>query len=183
MLTKIALAVFLTCSFSHNANAQKFLEKIGKAINSANKVLDEANSVLNGEATTTSAECTVTCKIPNLKIEFKGVETVEGQQVLSFVMRNTGSTAIDVDKFEDMKNFDDDGEEYSSRSMVGKSMTSLGNGSFTFEPGVPVKGKIILLECPQTVKKMSLMQIRTKIHDKSQGWLDTFIEFRNVPLQ
>lgn len=179
---KIMLVTILACGTNLNADAQ-FFKKLGKAIETAGKTLDAlSGEAVEGQVTAAQSGCSVTCKVPNMKIVYKGVTMEGNQQCINFVMTNTGGAAVNVDNFDSMKCFDSEGEEYSSRSVVGKTMTSLGNGNFTFEPGVPVKGKVILIDCPQTVTKMSLVQIRTKMHDRSAGWLDTFIEFRNVDM-
>lgn len=81
-----------------------------------------------------------------------------------------------------MKTFDSDGNEYASRSIVGNRVTSLGNGNFDFEPGVPVKITYALFDLPQKGANMSLCQLRTQIHDAQKGYQDCFIEFRNVPI-
>ena len=61
-------------------------------------------------------------------------------------------------------------------------MTSLGNGDFTFEPGVPMRGKIYVIDCPLSLKVMKLVRIKTTTYSKAKGYEDKFLEFRDVSL-
>ena len=175
----VATLSFTVCT---NANAQ-FFKKLGKTIESAAKAIDSVTGTTDSKSSansTSTSGVSLKCGVPNFEVKFKDVTIVDGQQHINFIMTNKASKTQRVYSFERMKVFDDQGNQYESRSVVGNRMTSLGNGDVDFEPGVPVKGKIILIDCPLATKKLSLAQIRCT--SWNNGYNDAFIEFRNVDL-
>lgn len=173
----LAMLSFLVCN---DADAQ-FFKKLGKALEKASGYI----STPSEESSSTSSEqggARIVNPIKTLKIEYKGVTVEYGQQCINFVLTNIGTSKLEINKFEKLDAYSSDGNRYDSRSVIGNVMTSLGNGDFTFEPGVPVRAKIIIIDCPLSVKTMSLVKINTTVYSKTKGYEDKFIEFRNVSL-
>lgn len=179
------LATALAC-FPQQADAQ-FFKKIGKALEQVekkvDKVLGSGTTASPASGTAAGAAADGTQVVNNLKgftVEYKGVTWQKDFCGVNFVVTNNGSKTVRVYSFDKMKTFGADGAEYASRSIVGKSVTSLGNGDFDFEPGVPVKCVYALFDVLEKGTKMSLCQLRLTLFDN--GYQDSFVEFRNVPL-
>lgn len=170
---------------SQYAHAQ-FLKKLGKALDkiekTVDKVLDTDTPANNSNANQISDGIKVVSNLPGFTIEYKGVKWQKDFCGIEFTVVNNGNKATRVYYFDKMKTFDTDGNQYASRSIVGNNVTSLGNGDFDFEPGVPVRCTYALFDLPEKGMNMSLCQLRTQIHDVKQGYQDCFIEFRNVPI-
>lgn len=168
-----------------NANAL-FFKKQAKAIDNVekkvDKVLDTGTRASGSKAGTASDGTRVVNNLPQFTVEYKGVVWQEDFCGIEFVVTNNGSEATRVYYFDKMKTFGADGNQYASRSIVGNSVTSLGNGDFDFEPGVPVKCVYALFDIPEKGTKMSLCQLRTQTHNPKKGYQDRYIEFRNVPV-
>lgn len=184
--TLITIAAMAALTFlPQQANAQ-FFKKLGKALENVekavDKVLDTDETTGNSNENLTADGVKVINNLPQFTIEYKGVSWQKDFCGIEFVVTNNGSKTTQVYDFDRMKTFGSDGNQYTSRSIVGNKVTSLGNGDFDFEPGVPVKCIYALFELPQEGAKMSLCQLRTRIHDAKQGYLDRFIEFRNVTI-
>ncbi len=166
------------------SNAQ-FFKKLGKALDKVGKNVDKAlgtDTETTSASTSTASDGTkVINKLPGFTVVYNGVKWYKDFCGIEFTVTNNGSKAERVYYFDKMKTFDSDGTEYSSRSFVGKNLTSLGNGDFDFEPGVPVKCIYALFDIPENGVKMSLCQLRVQMHDAKKGYQDRYIEFRNVP--
>lgn len=167
------------------ANAQ-FFKKLGKALEKVGKTVekgpDTETSANSSDASATSDGAKVTNNLPGFTVEYKGVNWQKDFCGVEFVITNNGSQTVRVYYFDKMKAFGADGSQYACRSIVGNSVTSLGNGDFDFEPGVPVKCVFALFDLPEKGTTMSLCQLRTQTHDAKQGYQDRYIEFRNVPV-
>lgn len=183
LITIIAITVF---TFSPQyANAQ-FFKKLEKALNKVGKAIDkvaDAETSANDSITNKASDGTkVVNNLSGFTVEYKGVNWYKNFCGIEFVITNKGSKTTCVYHFENMKTFDADGNQYNSRSFVGNNITSLGNGDFDFEPGVPVKCIYALYDLPEKGTTMSLCQLQTLTHDAKQGYIKHFIEFRNVPI-
>lgn len=181
-----ALAVVIAC-FPEPAEAQ-FFKKLGKALEQVEKKVDkvlgtgaEAGTAEGDAAGTVAPDgTTVSNNLKGFAVDYKGVTWQEDFCGLDFVITNKGDKTVRVYSFDKMKAFGADGAEYAGRSIVGNAVTSLGNGDFDFEPGVPVKCVYALFDVPGQGTKMSLCQLRLTTFDN--GYHDSFVEFRNVPL-
>lgn len=183
IMTVMAVTVFALSP--QHASAQ-FFKKIGKALETVEKAVDK---VLDTGASTNSSDANaafdgtkVINQLPGFAIEYKGVNWQKDFCGIEFVITNNGNRTARVYYFDKMKAFGADGCQYASRSIVGNSVTSLGNGDFDFEPGVPVKCVFALFDLPEKGTTMSLCQLRTQTHDAKQGYQERYIEFRNVPI-
>ena len=175
----IILSLFLV---PQSANAQ-FFKKLEKALQKVEKKVDKALDAGSAVSNTDIANgIKVVNNLPQFSLEYKGISWQKDFCGIDFVITNKGNHPVHVYYFDRMKTFDSDGNEYASRSIVGNRVTSLGNGNFDFEPGVPVKITYALFDLPQKGANMSLCQLRTQIHDAQKGYQDCFIEFRNVPI-
>lgn len=184
-LFRISLLCTLACWISVQPAQAQFLKKVGKVIEKIDKAIQPTNSTAaasnaSGQKQAQSAANAVTCKIPGLKVDFQEVTIEDGQQVINFTLTNTTDKVIEIYNFEKTSNYDLQGNQPYSRTMVGGKLTSLGNGNFNVEPGLTQKCKIILVETPLKVTGLQLAQIRTQQFDN--GYQDRFIEFRNVDL-
>lgn len=183
ILTALTLALF---AFGQPQAHAQFLKKVGKALEKVDKAVDKALSTGSAVSSATTAATTggvrVVNKLNGFTVEYKGVTWQEDFCGIDFVVTNQGDEAVRVYYFDKLKAFGADGSEYAARSIVGRNVTSLGNGDFDFEPGVPVKCTYALFDLPEGGTTMSLCQVRTQQHDPKQGYQDRYIEFRNVPI-
>ena len=182
----IVVGVVLTAllgTFPSQAEAQ-FLKKLGKVLENADKVLASGSAAARRPAASAGTGAADGMQVVNnlkgFEVEFKGVTWQKDFCGLEFVVTNTGSSTQRVYAFDKMKTFGADGTQYDSRSIVGNSVTSLGNGDFDFEPGVPVKCVYALFGLPESGTVMSLCQLRLTMFEN--GYQDRFVEFRNVPV-
>lgn len=182
--TIATIIVVITFAFSPQFAHAQFFKKIGKALNQVEKTVDkflDTESPANGSGEVVILDgLKVINKLPGITIEFKGVNWQKDFCGIDFVITNNSSKIIRVYYFDKMKSFDASGNQYAARSIIGNSVTSLGNGDFDFEPGVPVKCTYALFDLPEKGTRMSLCQLRTQVHDAKQGYQDCFIEFRDV---
>lgn len=165
------------------AEAQ-FLKKLGKALEKAEKtvgnVLDSETSSNVQKIKTNTDGTKVVNNLKGFTVEYQGVTWQKDFCGVNFIITNNNDKAVQVYQFEKMKTFGSDGTQYASRSIVGNALTSLGNGDFDFEPGVPVKCIYAIFDLPEKGTKMSLCQLRLKTFDN--GYNDNFVEFRNVTI-
>lgn len=185
-MSRIIAGVVLTAlfgAFPLQAEAQ-FFKKIGKVLESVDKVLGSGSEKGSQSAVSTETETADGLRVVNnlkgFNVEFKGVSWQKDFCGLEFVVTNMGNSTQRVYSFDKMKTFGADGTQYDSRSIVGNSVTSLGNGDFDFEPGVPVKCVYALFGLPESGTVMSLCQLRLTMFEN--GYQDRFVEFRNVPV-
>lgn len=174
----VAVAAFTF--LPQQADAQ-FLKKLGRALEQVEKTVDKALGA--GASASSGAAADGTQVVNGLKgftVEYKGVTWQKDFCGVDFVVTNRSGKTVRVYSFDKMKAFGADGTEYAARSVVGNAVTSLGNGDFDFEPGVPVKCVYALFDVPEKGAKMSLCQLRLTTFDN--GYQDSFVEFRNVPL-
>ena len=161
------------------AEAQ-FFKKLEKAIN---KVLDATpSSKKSSGQTKTVGNVKIVNNLPGFDVDYKGVRWQKDFCGVEITVTNTGDKTVRVYDFNKMKTFDDNGNEYASRSFVGKNLTTVGNGDFDFEPGVPVKCVYALFELPENGVTMSLLQLRTRTHEGANGYVERYIELRDVPI-
>lgn len=185
-MKQFLLRATLLCTMAFGLTLPKaeaqFFKKLGKAIEKIDKATSQTRQTKQHSSTSTSNQggVTATCKIPGLKVNYQGVTIEDGQQVISFTLTNSTNKVIEINNFEKTNNFDFEGKQPYSRTAIGNKVTSLGNGDFKFEPGIPVKCKIFLVETPLSVKGLKLAQIRTQQFDN--GWHERYIEFHNVDL-
>ncbi len=171
------LAVFALAPIKAEA---QFFKKLGKAVN---KVLDTPSSSKKSSGQTkTVGNVKIVNKLPGFEVDYKGVTWQKDFCGVEITVTNTGDETVRVYDFNKMKTFDSDGNEYASRSIVGKNLTTVGNGDFDFEPGVPVKCIYALFDLPENGTTMSLLQLRTRTHEGANGYVDRYIELRNVPI-
>lgn len=171
------LAVFALAPIKAEA---QFFKKLGKAVN---KVLDTPSSSKKSSGQTkTVGNVKIVNKLPGFEVDYKGVTWQKDFCGVEITVTNTGDETVRVYDFNKMKTFDSDGNEYASRSFVGKNLTTVGNGDFDFEPGVPVKCVYALFDLPENGTTMSLLQLRTRTHEGANGYVDRYIELRNVPI-
>ncbi len=168
-----------TLAFTPQDSNAQFFKKVGKALDKFTSSTP-TNTGTNTTTSTTADGAKVVNNLTDFTVDFKGVKWYKDFCGIEFVVTNTGSTAKKVYSFERVKVFDANGTEYTGRTIVGNSMTSLGNGDFDFEPGVPVKCIFALYQLPKAGVTMSLCQIRSTMHNPQKGYEDRFIEFRNV---
>lgn len=162
----------------------QFLKNLGKVLETVGKTLisDESPNINTVNTVTTEDGVTVINNLPGFTVEYQGVTWQKDFCGVNFLITNKGNQKVRVYSFEKMKTFDIQGKEYSARSIVGQNVTSLGNGDFDFEPGVPVKCIYAIFDLPVTGTKINLCQLRVQTHDATKGYEDRFIEFRNVPI-
>lgn len=179
------IAIIAFALYPLHANAQ-FLKKLGKALDKMEKKVDKAlgtgTQTTGSNASTTADGIKVINNLPGFAIEYKGVVWQKDFCGIEFVVTNKGTKTDRVYYFDKMKAYGADGSQYDCRSIVGNSVTSLGNGDFDFEPGVPVKCVFALFDLPESGTTMSLCQLRTQTHDPKKGYQERFVEFRNVPI-
>lgn len=184
LFLRIALLCTLACWLSAQPTQAQFLKKLGKAIEKIDKATQPTKKTAapqaSGQAQTQPAVNVAICKIPGVKVNLQEVTIEDGQQVINFTLTNTTGKVVEIYNFEKTNNYDHQGNQPYSRTMVGGKLTSLGNGNFNLEPGVTLKCKIILVETPLTLTGLKLAQIRTQQFDN--GYHDRFIEFHNVDL-
>ena len=180
----IAAAAIAAFTLVPQQAGAQFLKKLGKALENVEKAADKVLGT--GTQETGGSEAAggvrVVNNLPGFTVEYKGVTWQKDFCGVDFVITNTGSKAERVYYFDRMKTFGADGSELQSRSIVGRNVTSLGNGDFDFEPGVPVKCTYALFDLPEGGTTVSLCQLRTQTHSPKNGYEDRFIEFRNVPV-
>lgn len=179
-----ALAAIMLASAPQQAEAQ-FFKKLGKALEdvskTVDKVLDTGSATQQATGQQTTADGTkVTCNLKDFSIEYKGVTWYKEFCGVDFMLTNNGAKAERVYYFDKLKVVGADGTQLQARSFVGGSVTSLGNGDFDFEPGVPVKVTFALFDMPKGGTKVSLCQMRTQQHTPTGGYQDRFIELRGV---
>ena len=175
-----ALAVIAVLAFTPQQAEAQFFKKLGKA---AAKLLDTPSSKNKETAQTkTVAGVKIVNRLPGFSVDYKGVTWQKDFCGVDIIVTNTGDKTVRVYDFNKMKTFDGDGNEYASRSFVGKNLTTVGNGDFDFEPGVPVRCTYALFDLPEGGTTMSLLQLRTRTHEGADGYVDRFIELRNVPI-
>lgn len=162
--------------FPHNANAQ-FFKNLGKALKEVVST-SPSNSSTSSSSTTTPDGTKVINNLKGFKVEFLGVLWQKDVCLVGLRLTNTGSKTERIYYFDKMKSFDASGNQYESRSVVGNTTTSLGNGDFDFEPGVPVICSMLYYDMPKAGTKMSLCQLRTQ--QFANGYYDRFIELRDV---
>lgn len=178
-----ALAALALASAPQQAEAQ-FFKKLGQALDKVEKAVDKVLDT-GSEATTagqqTAADGTkVACNLGGFTIEYKGVTWYKDFCGVDFMLTNSGAKTERVYYFDKLKAIGADGTQLQARSLVGGSVTSLGNGDFDFEPGVPVKVTFALFDIPRGGTTVSLCQMRTQQHTPTGGYQDRYIEFRNV---
>ena len=175
-----ALAVMAVLAFTPQQAEAQFFKKLGKA---AAKLLDTPSSKNKETAQTKTVDgVKIVNKLPGFSVDYKGVTWQKDFCGVDIIVTNTGDETVRVYDFNKMKTFDGDGNEYASRSFVGKNLTTVGNGDFDFEPGVPVRCTYALFDLPEGGTTMSMLQLRTRTHEGADGYVDRFIELRNVPI-
>lgn len=165
-----------------NANGQ-FLKKLGKVLGTVDKALGmDAGQTQSADAGKVEGGVKVSNKLTGFSVEYKGVVWQKDFCGVEFVLTNKGDKAERVYYFDRLKAYGADGKEYACRSIVGKAVTSLGNGDFDFEPGIPMKCVFAVFDVPKNGTEMGLCQLRVQTHSPQQGYQDRFIEFRGVVL-
>ena len=177
----VITAVLLTI-VPQNANGQ-FLKKLGKVLETVDKALGiDAGQTQPTDTGKGEGDVKVSNKLTGFSVEYKGVAWQKDFCGVEFVITNKGSKTERIYYFDKLKAYGADGKEYACRSIVGNAVTSLGNGDFDFEPGIPVKCVFAVFDVPKSGTKMGLCQLRIQAHNPQQGYQDRFIEFRDVVL-
>ena len=174
----------LTLAFAPQQAEAQFFKKLGKALEDVSKTVDKVLDTGSETASTgqqTAADGTkVTCNLKDFTLEYKGVTWYKEFCGVDMMLTYNGEKAERVYYFDKMKVVGADGTQLQARSYVGGNITSLGNGDFDFEPGVPVKVTFALFDMPRGGTKLSLCQMRTQQHTPTGGYQDRYIELRNV---
>lgn len=174
----------LTLAFAPQQAEAQFFKKLGKALEDVSKTVDKVLDTGSETASTgqqTAADGTkVTCNLKDFTLKYKGVTWYKEFCGVDMMLTYNGEKAERVYYFDKMKVVGADGTQLQARSYVGGNITSLGNGDFDFEPGVPVKVTFALFDMPRGGTKLSLCQMRTQQHTPTGGYQDRYIELRNV---
>ena len=126
-----ALAALALASAPQQAEAQ-FFKKLGQALDKVEKAVDKVLDTGSETAATgqqTAADGTkVACNLSGFTIEYKGVTWYKDFCGVDFMLTNNGAKTERVYYFDKLKAIGADGTQLQARSLVGGSVTSLGNG-------------------------------------------------------
>jgi hypothetical protein len=197
----LILALMLVCATP--SHAQKWLEKLGKALETVDETLNEVNDALGGDTSTSSSTSSqqgaaqprpVTQNVNGITIETPSsvfaVQPIscqrEGDDVLFvFMLQNNGNDIESLHIFGRGTGFgttpimDNQGNSYSyGVRMGGYVPTGTSNGDGAMPSGVPTKVSVRIFNVSKTASQMAIIQLEsTWIY----GQRDNFT-FRNVPI-
>lgn len=155
-----------------DAYGQKWLKKLGKALDTANQILggDNSTSTSSDAGMTTLAGGMKQTSIPGVSMKITKVEYWGKNVKVRFLMQNTSSGDVSFSPDNIRKAYDANGRDYDVNVVMGNDYVPF--GGYNIPAGVSVKGFFEIKEVSRTVKNFK--QLKASGHIMVNGKFNTF---------
>lgn len=185
-MMKQFLFCLLTCALlgsTTDVYGQKWLKKIGQALDNVTETLNETSEALGSTSGTTSASdgaFKVVTNHPDFKIKVTRCEASGRTCILDFIMENQGSDDVNLTVTASRTvGFDDEANEYDKNMYL--TISGKSTFSFTLRAGVPIKGQFRFESVPESAK--TFRRIDFSLTCKAWGLTyDKPVMFKNIPI-
>jgi hypothetical protein len=172
-----------------DAYSQKWLKKIGKA-------LDDVNEALGGTTTTTTTTNSsanisasdgsfrIVTNHPDFKIKVTRCQASGKTCVIDLILENVGSNDVELTPRTGQMAFDDEANQYDNSTIkmaFGNLSRWTNYYSFTLRAGVPMKARIQIESVPESVQTFRRIDIEFQCNAWSLS-SDKPVVFTNVPI-
>ena len=157
-MKKSIIALCLMTLFAQGINAQGFFKQLGKALK------ESAQTVVTGGAVTQETKwgkVTVKHLVPNFEVKLQNVARNGDNLQVTFLLTNTSSQKFQLWGLRSRKVFDNQGNQYNSRCMVGNEWLTIGDAYSYFEPNVPTKVVCSFGAVPKSSFVVSMIKFET----------------------
>lgn len=155
-----------------DAYGQKWLKKLGKALDTATQILgtDDSKSTSSDAEMTTLAGGMRQTSIPGVSMKITKVEYWGKNVKVRFLMQNTSSDDVVFDPHDIKKAYDANGKDYSVDVAMGSDYVNF--GGYSIPAGVSVKGFFEIKEVSRTVKNFKQLKAsgNVRVNGKSEGF-------------
>ncbi|MGM9727580.1 MAG: hypothetical protein ACI3YJ_08250, partial [Prevotella sp.] len=156
--------------------AQGFFKQLGKALK------ESAQTVVTGGAVTQETQwgkVTVKHLLPNFEVKLQNVERNGDNLQVTLLVTNTSSQKFQLWGLRSRKVFDNQGNQYNSRCMVGNEWLTIGDAYNYFEPKVPTKVVCSFGAVPKSSFVVSMIKFETSYTSNGKRY-EAPIEIRNI---
>jgi hypothetical protein len=174
-----------------DAYSQKWLKKIGKALDDVNEVLGGTTSTTTTISPTKSSAnisasdgaFRIVTNHPDFKIKVTRCEASGKTCVIDLILENIGSNDVYFRVFSGQMAFDDEANQYDSSTMkmAFGNLSDWGYNSFTLRAGVPMKARLQIESVPESVQTFRRIDIQLGCDAWSLSTEKPII-FTNVPI-
>jgi hypothetical protein len=167
---------------------QKWLKKIGQALDNVTEALNETSDVLgstsssSGNISASDGAFKIVTNHPDFKIKVTRCEASGRTCILDFLMENQGTSDVSLHvESSSTVGFDDEANEYDCRQQMFLTVSGKDATSFSLRAGVPIKGQIRFESVPESAQSFRRIDLSMRCDAWGLSYTKPVI-LKNVPI-